>query len=201
MADLATLKSRIASEIHRSDQTANIAYAIGDAVNHYKGRRFTFNQTRGTLSTVAGTEFYSTLTDISQIDLITATINGRKVVLEQWTYPEMESIATTTNTQSQPWAWAWYDEQIRLYPVPDAVYTLTVSYLQKVDVPGSDSASNIWTAEAEELIRNAAKKRLYRDVLIDPQSAGAAEAAEAEVLRRLTKESNQLVTGCLRGSM
>lgn len=201
MADLATLKSRIASEIHRSDLTDEIAYAISDAVKHYQSKRFAFNQTRGTLTTVSGTEFYDDLTDVASIDSITLNINARKTVLDQWSYGEMERIATTTNTNNQPWAWSWYDEQIRLYPVPDAAYTLTVSYIQKIDVPSSDSSSNIWTNQAEELIRHAAKKRLYRDVTMDDANAIKAEAAEQEQLARLLKDTNRQVSGGLRGSM
>lgn len=201
MADLATLKSRIASEIHRSDLTSAIAYAIGDAVKQYQSRRFAFNQTRGTFSTVVGTEFYDSLTDIASIDTVTMTVNGRKVVLDEWAYGYMERVNTTTNTNNQPWAWSWYDEKIRLYPIPDAVYPITVSYVQKVDVPSTDGASNIWTTEAEELIRHAAKKRIYRDVTMDDSGAMKAEMAEAEQLARLTKDSNRLAAGGLRGSM
>lgn len=201
MADLATLKSRIASEIHRSDLTSAIAYAIGDAVKQYQSRRFAFNQTRGTFSTAVGTEFYDSLTDIASIDTVTMTVNGRKVVLDEWAYGYMERVNTTTNTNNQPWAWSWYDEKIRLYPIPDAVYTMTVSYVQKVDVPSTDGASNIWTTEAEELIRHAAKKRIYRDVTMDDSGAMKAEMAEAEQLARLTKDSNRLAAGGLRGSM
>lgn len=201
MADLATLKSRIASEIHRTDLTDEIAYAISDAVKHYQSKRFAFNQTRGTLTTVSGTEFYGTLTDVASIDSITLNINARKTVLDQWSYGEMERIATTTNTNNQPWAWSWYDEQIRLYPVPDAAYTLTVSYVQKIDVPSTDGSSNIWTDQAEELIRHAAKKRIYRDVTMDDANAIKAEAAEQEQLARLLKDTNRQVSGGLRGSM
>lgn len=201
MADLATLKSRIASELHRSDLTAQIASAIADAVSHYQTEPFALNQVRGSFNTVAGTEFYNNLTDVASIDAVTVLVNARKVVLDPWSYLRMEHINSTTNTQSQPWAWAWYDEQIRLYPVPDAVYPLTVSYTQKVGVPASDGDSNIWTTEAEELIRNAAKKRICRDYTMDDQMGMRAEVAEREALARLKKNLNQLSTGGLRGSM
>lgn len=201
MADLATLKSRIASEIHRSDLTDSIAYAIADAVTHYQSKRFAFNQVRASLSTVAGTEFYSDLTDVAQIDAITATVNGRKYVLDEMSFGEAEEINSTTTQQGQPTRWSWYTNQIRLYPIPDAVYSLTVSYTQAIDVPTADAGSNVWTAEAEALIRYAAEKYLYRDTMMDEAGARRAEAAEFEALRRLTKESNQLASGGLRGSM
>lgn len=201
MADLATLKSRIASELHRSDLASTIAYAIGDAVQHYQSKPFVFNQARGTINTVAGTEYYDDLADIAAIDTISVTVNGRKVVLDAWSYAYMERIASTTSTRSQPWAWSWFGQEIRLYPVPDQVYALTVSYTQKIDVPSPDSASNVWTTEAEELIRHAAKKRICRDTTMDDGGAARAEAAEMEALARLNKNTNQLATGALRGSM
>ena len=200
MADLATLKSTIERQIHRSDLTTDIASAISSAIKHYQSKRFTFNQTRATFSTVAGTEFYSSLTDIAEIDAVTVTVNGRKVALSEWGFGEMEVVSTTTNTQGQPWAYSWYAEQIRLYPVPDAVYTITVSYLQKIAEPSTDGTSNEWTTEAEELIRHAAKKRLYRDVTLEPQMAMVAEQAEIEAYRRLMQESQKLTTGGLRAN-
>lgn len=201
MADLATLKSRIALDLHRSDLTTQIAYAIADAVKHYQSAPLHFNEAIDTFSTVAGTEFYSSLTSVGSIDEVTATVNGRKVPLDEWTYGYMEAIATTTSTQSQPWAWAWYAEQIRLYPVPDAAYTVTVSYRKKYGVPASDSDSNVWTTEAEQLIRHTAKKYLCRDVTRDAEGALACEAAEGEAYRRLTQDNNRLASGPLRGSM
>lgn len=201
MADLATLKSRIASEIHRTDLTSAIASAISDAVEHYQSRPFRFNEAIASFSTVAGTEFYSSLTDVGRIDEVRVLVNARKTVLEPWTYGYMEEVATTTNTQSQPWAWAWYAEQIRLYPVPDDAYTITVSYTKQYGVPASDSDSNVWTNEAEALIRHAAKKRLYRDVTRDMEAAMTAEQAEAEAYRRLIQDNTALANGALRGSM
>ena len=201
MADLATLKSRIALDIHRSDLTAQIGYAIADAVTHYQSNPFEFLEAIETFSTVAGTEFYSDLDDIGSIDEVKVTVNGRKVVLEPWTYGYMESISTTTNTQSQPWAWAWYAGQMRLYPVPDAAYTITVSFKKQYGVPSSDNDSNVWTTEAEALIRAAAKKRLYRDVMRDTEGAAMAESAENEALANLTSDTNRLASGPLRGSM
>lgn len=201
MADLATLKSRIASELHRSDLTTSIASAIADAVAHYQSKPFRFTEAIDTFSTVAGTEFYDDLDDVGSIDEVTVTVNGRKVPLDEWTYGYMEAIATTTNTQSQPWAWAWYADEIRLYPVPDAAYTVTVSYRKQYDVPASDASSNVWTTEAEALIRHAAKKYLCRDVLRDAEGAIAYEGAENEAYRRLTQDNNRLASGPLRGSM
>lgn len=198
MSTLAEMKSRIAREIHRSDLTTEIGEAVADAIADYRHIRFAFNQARDTFATVAGTEFYGSgvIPDAAEIDSVTLLVNARTVCLPAWPYGVMEKIHTTTNSRGQPQAWSWYAEQIRVYPVPDAAYTVTVSYLKRLPVP-ADAASNAWTDEAEQLIRHSAKKRICRDVLRDFEGAASAESGESAAFRRLMRESRQLNTGGL----
>lgn len=193
------MADRIAREIHRTDLATEVLEAIADSIADYQHVRFAFNQARDTFNTVAGTEYYTTSSipdDIAEIDALTVRVNGRDVKLPSWPYSVMERVQTTTNSQGQPQAWTWYAQQIRLYPIPDAAYTVTLSYLQKLPAPAS-GASNAWTTTAEQLIRASAKKRLCRDNLMDLQGAATAEAAEGQAFRRLMRESRQLNTGGL----
>lgn len=204
MTTLAILKARIADELNRTDLTSQIAYAVSDAIALYQVRRFRFNQVRGTFSTVAGTEFYTTSTipdDIVAVDSLRITVNGRVVTLDPWSFQVMEDISSTSNTRAQPRAWSWYADQIRLYPVPDAVYPLTISYLQRIAAPASDANSNVWTTDAASLIRHAAKRMVYSEVLMNQGDAAACAQSEALEFRRLQRESDILQTGGLRGSM
>lgn len=122
-------------------------------------------------------------------------------MIEPRNWAELDSISTTTSAQSRPIVWAWYKEQIRFYPVPDGTYTVTVSYLQKLGMPSSDSASNAWTEEAEELIRQAAKAKYFTNVAYDIENANFA-AGQAQIqFKRLKRELLQLETGPLVGSM
>lgn len=207
MADLATLKSRIASDLRRSDLTTDIAYAIADAVAEYQGRRFAFNQTRDTFLTVAGTDFYVSgedpediPDDIAELDTVSITVSGDTRPVYPASHALLERLISNTTSRGQPSAYAWYQNKLRLYPVPDAAYTITLSYLQKIDAPSSDGDSNAWTTEAETLIRACAKKILCRDVLRNQERAALAEAAEATVFRRLKREARQLETGDLQPS-
>ena len=201
MADLATLKSRIASDLVRTDLTSQIAYAINDAIAEYQGRRFSFNQTRGTFSTVAGTDFYTTIpTDIAELDTVSLTVSGDTRPIRPASHDQLERLVTNTTSRGQPSLYAWYAEKLRLYPVPDAVYTVTLSYLQKIAAPSTDGTSNEWTTEAEQLIRACAKRILCRDVLRDQEAAMAAAEAEAIAFRRLKREALQLDTGSLAPS-
>lgn len=200
MATYSTLKSRIALDLKRNDLTARIEYAVADAVAQYQATRFAFNQRRTTFNTAAGTEFYDTGTipdDIGEIDALTLTVNGRRVVLDKSPFSVSEWANSSTTSQGQPRTWAWYAQQLRLYPVPDATYTLTLSYLQRIDAPAVDGDSNVWTNEAEPLIRAAAERIVYRDSLRNPAGEQAAASAEAAAYRRLKREAWQLDTGRL----
>lgn len=205
MSTLDGLKSRIADELARTDLTSQIANAVSDAIYDYQSTRFAFNQSRESLSTVSGQEFYTSddfPAEIIEVDSIRATVNGRTYQLEPWSYNELDRIASTTNTTGQPLAWAWYAEELRIYPVPDGVYTLTISCHKRISAP-SGSNSNQWTDEkvAGQLIRYSALRRLARDYLKDEKEAQQYEAHEVTQLRRLRKESRKLSTGGLAGSM
>ena len=64
MTTLATLKSRIADDISRSDLTTQIANSITDAITYYQNRRFFFNETRSeTFDTVAAQSLYRSSDD------------------------------------------------------------------------------------------------------------------------------------------
>lgn len=197
MGTLAELKARIAREMNRTDLTTVIAENIADAVADYQSIRFEFNQARASFSTVAGTEFYGGAlpADIGQVDSIVATVNGRRSKLAAWPYTVMERIATTTSAFGEPSAWSWYAKQLRLYPVPDAVYALTLSYVRRIDVPAADGDSNIWTTEAEQLIRHSVKRRIAQNYTRDDEMAQAARAAEGDAYRRLMRDVQQLDTG------
>ena len=198
MADLATLKTRIATELHRSDLTSQIADAINTAIGYYRSRRFEFNELQASFSTVANQESYAggvggVPSDIGQIDTLRATINGRLMVLEPWTFEYLQNISTTQNTSGQPWGWAWYAQRIFFYPIPNQIYTILVSYQQRKSAPASDTdGTTIWTNQAEPLIRACAKRLLARDVMYDDELEAAQARAEKEALAILLQESANL---------
>jgi hypothetical protein len=74
-----------------------------------------------------------------------------------------ETIDTAQTGQdiARPDYFAYYKQNIRLYPIPDAVYTMTMAYVYKLTALSSGSDSNAWTTDAEELIRCRAKADLY----------------------------------------
>jgi len=90
---------------------------------------------------------------------------------------------------------------IRLYPTPNAIFTLTLPGVYDAAALSADSSSNAWTTEAVDLIAAAAKKLLLRDIKGDAAGAAIATGVEADALYRLRAETVQrLNTGRMRAS-
>lgn len=211
MTTFATLKSRIADDLRRSDLTSQINSAVLDAVKRWEGERFWFNEHRFRLPTVAGTEEYAipgTLTNTDESALDTHTdlleiddvrmLDGNDYVrlrerTEQWINEEQAPAAQYTGT---PAWYGIYGNKFRLSPVPDAVYVITISGLARLAPLSADEDTNAWTTEAEALIRHQALCELYRVVLRDTDGFALAQGGVQDALALLSrKSSGKLMTG------
>jgi hypothetical protein len=196
--DLTALKARIASELHRSDLTAAIASAITTAISYYRSKRFEFNELQASFNTVADQESYTSgdtgfPTDLGEIDTIRITVSGTRYLLAPVSFAELQALSTTTTATGRPTRFSWYAQTLFMNPIPDAVYSVLVSYQQRKSAPAYDGdTSTVWTNQCEALIRACAKKLICRDVTRDAQGFQAAQAAEAEALAVLERESLQL---------
>ena len=190
------MKARIASELHRDDLTTQIAAAITSAIAFYRSSRFEFNEQQASFSTVASQEAYTTATipdDIGKIDSVRITVNSHRYLLDPISLTKLQALSSTTAATGAPVAFAWYAQQLYLNPIPDAVYSVLVSYQQRKDAPTSDDdTATIWTNQCEALIRACAKKFICRDVMHDDDGYQRNYSAELEALAVLKKESFQL---------
>ena len=171
MATYLDMQTRIADELDRSDLTAQIKKAILTSVDFYAGRNFYFSDSSFTFSTVAGQEYYGTADNAAiatapGIDFLNGSYNGLRVQLTKRPFGYINQISVLPSTsRAQPRDWAYRAEQIRLYPIPDAVYTMTAFYTPRLTALSADADSNVWTNDAEELIRTRAKIDLIRNVI------------------------------------
>jgi hypothetical protein len=204
MATYGDMQTRIASELHRTGITSSIQAAILSAVAFYANERFSGNEKRGTITTIAGTRIYTTATaspgtlptDIAEIDSIVATVNGRDYKLQKTTYEHLEDIdGGATLTTGDPRMWAWYAGSLRLYPTPTSAVVLTLSYQTILTALSADADTNFWTTTAEALIRSRAKKELALHVLFDDELATRMGAMEREELYQVRKLSSKLIAG------
>jgi hypothetical protein len=197
---LAIMKARIESELARGTTlTSQIASAINDAIAAYRDERFFFTDSRTiTFSTVSGQEFYSStdaaaIATIRRFDYIGVYIGDQFNRLEYHTPAEMEWLSTGLTASGAPFDYTFYQRQIRLYPTPDAVYTVRVGASVSVAAPASDSETdNPWMVEAERLIRSRAKAEIALHVMRDTELAQTMTAALEEAYDQLKGETAML---------
>ena len=199
MTTLAIMKSRIADELARDDLTSQIAYAIGDAVAAYEDERFFFNESRGlTFSTVIDQEFYTEsdaadIANLVKIDYVSLLTGDQPFQLLPMRPSEIEFLSTNGTSTGQPNWFLLYDESIRLYPVPDAIYTVRIAGVLKTAAPATDAeASNPWMTKAERLIRSRAKLELALHVLKDIELGAVMQQAVEEAWVQLKSRTAQI---------
>lgn len=196
MATLAELKTRIILETNRDDmgvggdlETA-LANAISRSIEHYAGELFWFNRKSGTTPTVAATATAALPTGMR----VPLTVSYDQVPLLKVDLGDIQHLTAT----GRPSHWAENEGAIQLYPVPDAVYTLSVQGIADLGVPVT---SNEWTTEAEDLIAARTRFLLFRDIFRDREGVQFAAQAEGEALSRLRSETRRRAVTPLRGDV
>ena len=111
----------------------------------------------------------------------------------QWHPPGSPKPAEPGNAARLTWASAVFDESLRLYPVPDAIYTIRLAGVFVAAAPATDGETgNPWMTTAERLIRSRAKLELAIHVLQDQGLASAMGEATAEAWRDLKARTNTM---------
>ncbi len=199
MSDFGTLIARINDELAVPAIAARIPNAIQAAIRFYESERLWFNEGESTASTVASQQAYAMPTDFLEGDALTLTQSGIRYVLKRRPWPWMRGHNIDTGTTARPRDWSYYADQIWLYPIPDAVYTLTVSYLQRLSALSAYTDTNDWMVHGEELIRERAKYDLMRQgPARDLEMAGVLKVVADDALRNLRAKSEQkIATGRL----
>lgn len=195
MTTYSDMYTRIGDEIQDSSLTTQVQNAIQDAIGTYERNRFYFNQTIATFPTVANQEWYTgaALADIPlliEIDSLQCTIMGVKCPVQAEDYRQVD------RTQSGVWygpprVYSYYNEQLRLFPIPDQIYPMTMSYHHRLTPLVAPTDTNAWMTDGERLIRQTAKGFLAVDVLQEPNIAQGAQALAQMALDQLQMETRK----------
>lgn len=191
MSNLGTLKSRIADDIARSDLTSQIATAINNAIRHYERERFFFNEATASLSTAAGTQTVALPSDFIAADNVRVTVNGSTYDLSRRTKAYIDTLTVMPTHTGQPCDWAIFANLLWLWPVPDAIYTVTMPYQKSLGALSAADDTNAWMVEAEGLIRNRAESEIYSSVIRDQEMAALTRGWEMDELRSLQSQTSR----------
>ena len=196
MTTYVEMQTLIADELLDSGAitVAQIKSKIQSAIRHYQRKPFYFNQKKAsTFSTVASQEYY-TSTDLADIPNILKfdgfVIGSSKNPVKKVDFDTIDALQTGTVTGEPIW-YAYYNQKIRLYPIPNAVYTATLAYVYRLTALSADGDTNAWVDEvdAEELIRQSAKRLIALDILHSDEIAIRCFNREAEVFDELKAET------------
>lgn len=170
MATYLDMQTRIADELDRSDLTAQIQKAIITAVAFYARKKFYFTETSFTFNTVVSREYYGVADNAAiatspSLEILNIDINAGRFQMIKQPFEYIDGISFLTTGLGQPQIWAYRAEQIRLYPIPSQVWTITAFNIPRLTALSAAGDSNAWTNDAEALIRTRAKIDLIFNVI------------------------------------
>jgi hypothetical protein len=208
MATYGDMQYRIANEMFRHDLSAAdatsgttiIKQAIVSAIAEHQREHFYFNETAyDTFDAVVDQETYTEgsgglVSDIIKVVSLSTVQSSRRnpVRRRDWDYIEARQDGAVKSSLVTDFA--YFGVKFRMYPIPSQAQTFSLAYVQRVAAPSASGDTGAWVNEAEELIRSAAKRRLYQHVLLDTEKAIAMQASEAAALAALRRET-RLRTG------
>lgn len=193
MSTFGALKTRIADEfVNESITTSHIENAIKSAIKHYEREAFWFNQKIGTFATVASQEYYTSAdnADIPSIVRIDSLRSSFGNLLRAVSFDHIEQMQDGSVTGA-PGFYTRYQNKLRLYPIPTEAYTMTMAYIYKLTTLSSDTDTNAWTDECEELTRQAAKRILATDILHADDMAQRYAELERVAYDRIRRENKE----------
>lgn len=175
---LGDLKTRVADELARADLASQIALAVEDAITEAATNRFWFNEVRGlTLSTAIGQEVYGSdeIAALTQIDSLWISVSGGRRNLREASAADLDRLVQGTQPTGEPYMFARYGGFIRLYPVPQQVYTVTIDGVSRLFTLADDADANAWTDQncAERYIRAVVKRNILAEIICDFERAQA----------------------------
>jgi hypothetical protein len=102
-----------------------------------------------------------------------------------------------------PEYYAHYNNNIRLYPIPNATYTVKVSYIKELtDVTLSSVATstNEWVDDCESMIRKRAKGELFENELRNVQEAQMMFQSAEQEYKELKRQTDGRQSGRVKAT-
>lgn len=194
MATLGVMKTRIARElqIDATEFDTDITDAIFSAIEYYNDHDFWFLETTPATVLLTATGAYS----------MEAILPGRSQLYDlQLVYNQTtQSVLYRTpsefaNLQSQftgdPAFFTVNADQLLVEPVPARTFTAIAWYSIRRSITSSNSASGVWTTEAEEIIRLHAKVDLLTNRIKDYPEAMQIQGRLTTVLEKTDEKTVQ----------
>lgn len=180
---LGDMRTRIASELARSDLSSQISLAITDAIAIYQKERFRFSDAipnaPPTFNTVLNQWIYTTadnanISTLFDFDYVLAQIGSYLQPLERLSPERIRVYNQLGFMHGQPMWYGYEGNELLFAPIPDQAYPITLGIFRRVAAPANDAEiGNPWMTDAERLIRCRAKFEIAMHVTRNPTMAAA----------------------------
>lgn len=183
-----------------------ILKAVQGAQRDCERSTYYFNETRDeTFVTVVGQDWYgaaanANIPTLVRIQYAFCEDSGQRSILRREVPEVLEILTDTSGSNGEPYCWTYFNQQIRLYSIPNAVYTIRLQLGPYRLIPLVNATdNNAWLDEAYDLLKERAKYRLYMNTLKDAGLASAALNAFNEQDAMLVGETtSRHATGQIR---
>ena len=201
MTTLADLTADISDDLDDTagEYGAAILKAVQGAQRDCERFTFYFNETRDvTFSTVISQQWYGAAANANIPTLVHIqeayyTDTGGNILILVWSPPEeLEILSDSTSATGQPSNYTYFNKQIRLYPIPNAVYTVRLQLgPYRLGALANPSDNNAWLDDAYDLLKARAKYRLWKNTLFEPGHAAEAMNDYNEQFAMLKAETSK----------
>lgn len=196
MSTFGEMNRRIADELKRGDLSSQINLAIKSAITYYNADNQSFREHRAQLNTDPSTEYYGLPSNFIEIDDLRISVNNSIYQLTRKSQNYINAIYSAEAIDSgTPDKYSVYQEQIRLYPVPDQTYTLYLDYKRSLTDLSATSDTNDFMTKYENLIRSRAKWDIYQNVLKIYDDAQVMKQQELDEERAMIKREAKYHAG------
>lgn len=176
MATFYATVTRILDELNRTDLTSQAGAAIRSAIEFYSNEDWGFNATS---TTRAVTAYANDLpSDFRAEVFVGIDYQNRRYKACPISYTEWAD-GFDSQAEGFPSHYTLWGSQIYLDPAPDRTYTLHLAYNHTLPEL-TDSASNGFTTELEEVIRMRAEADLLLNVIRGPEATQEAAGKKAQ---------------------
>lgn len=198
MSTYETIERNIIANLAREGEegvTAAVNTHVAQAIRHYENKSWWFMEERHTATSSSSVEYYPIPSNGLKLDSITITVSNNVYPLHRRHYSTLEDWNAKANVfTGYPTDYAEYNDEVRLYPVPNGSYELVFSYKRSTGTTLSGATSNAWTIEGEDLISARAEWSLQARRYKDPEGALLAKSVENDAYQDLWSRNVQRQT-------
>lgn len=194
MATFGDIKSTISSNLTRDDlldgstMEALLEEHIRRAVRNYSVRNWWFLKTvSSSVTTTSGQNYVTRPATIERIQRVSIPSLGWELCARD--LAALEEFDEPTAQSGQPQDYAEWGAKLRLWPVPNATFTLKIVGTEKIAEFSANADDTVWSNAGFDLIEATARSSFASEKMRDSEAAAAALVSITMAMRALQEQS------------